>query len=128
MKKDGFNPRINSEGPKSIFKMNLEELEEQNKLMEKELKRKKIVVRGENNLESKTTVTKNSGSNDRDVKKLDSTTTATATANAKFSKSFAEFLKVEAFSSKNVQLVNLDELCKLYYFVEENGGFENGKQ
>jgi hypothetical protein len=68
MKKEGFNPRINTDGPKSIFKMNLEELEEQNKLMENELKRKNIIIRGDNinndkNLDSKTTVTKNSNPN-----------------------------------------------------------------
>lgn len=70
MKKEGFNPRINTDGPKSRFKMNIEELDEEKQIMENELKRKRIVIRGDNinnnnynsdkNMESKTTVTKNS--------------------------------------------------------------------
>ena len=41
MKKDGFNPRMNSESTKSLFKMNVEDIDQQNKLLESKLKKKK---------------------------------------------------------------------------------------
>lgn len=41
MKKDGFNPRMNSESTRSLFKLNLDDIEEKNKQLENKLKSKK---------------------------------------------------------------------------------------
>jgi hypothetical protein len=44
MKKGGFNPRINSASTKNMFKMDIEDINEQNKLLESKLKSKKNKV------------------------------------------------------------------------------------
>jgi hypothetical protein len=44
MKKEGFNPRINSDSTKNLFKMDLDDIDEQNKLLESKLKSKKTKI------------------------------------------------------------------------------------
>ena len=60
MKKETFNHIINMDEPNSIFKMNIEELVEEKKIMENELKTERIVIRVES-------IKNNSNNNNKNI-------------------------------------------------------------
>lgn len=73
MKKDGFNPRININNSKNLFKMSPEELENETKIMEQELKKIKKGNQSTNvsNITSLNTSNATKNKFNKNIKKLD---------------------------------------------------------